>query len=115
MDNHMEITGTTVKNDLLLQFLRKALLNTRKSIKLRVEEIQKNCDHDFEKVIEDGVLTQKVCTKCGMCQVKPDGQPWKVCTKCWGEMKYQGKTPGQGGDGLHIHECEDCGHEDSHT
>lgn len=74
------------------------------------------CKHDFHKDLDvKRNLVSKTCTKCGEKTEKPKGQPWEVCTRCWGKMKYLGKTPGQGGDGWHVHECEDCGHEASHT
>ena len=95
-----------------------------------VTNLQNDCKHSFQKVMEfdktyhwgthspssgDDVMKGKECTECGLFEPRPKGFPWDICHKCGGEMEYQGKTPGQGGDGQHIYKCKSCSHVVSHT
>ncbi len=74
-----------------------------------VLEEQSKCEHTPEKNLDkDSNLISKNCTECGYIEEKPKGMANKICTKCWGEMKFEGNTPGQGGDGASVYECKDC-------
>jgi hypothetical protein len=90
----------------------------------RAREIQNSCTHadcTLSKRTIDGypgvfeqnnveILDAKKCNICNLTTARPKGGPHAVCHKCWGKMKHDGFIPGQGG-GIHVYQCEQCGHE----
>lgn len=93
------------------------LWNLEKDLGIEIGKIQQNCPHEkfsLEKgkhqwMSGNNNLLSKTCTQCGFKPDKPKGSSEKVCDKCWGEMEYQEREPGQGG-GTHHYECKNCHH-----
>ena len=89
-----------------------------------VDAIQNTCPHEKMTEIREyghlyklGVqiedekeLASKFCPDCKLSIKRPEGKPWQICHICWGEMKYAGIIPGQGGR-THVYECAKCGHQ----
>lgn len=90
----------------------------------RITEFKKDCNHSWEPVKSfdsgysprvDGlgkgekIITHFFCPKC--VSRKPiEGVPSTICRKCGGKMKHNGQEM-CGQDRVHLHKCEDCGHE----
>ena len=92
----------------------------------RIKFVQDACSHSYcEDNFYDNpnrniftksrIFVGKTCTRCGFFIPRKIGHVWQVCHRCGGDMVYDGKTPGQGGDGEHFYHCKNCNHEVSHT
>lgn len=138
MDEKMILNYPVLSSDseikelvIYIEEMEKSIQSKRKQLQNRVSILQSiACNHNFHKIMEfdkkyhwgvfsslsgDEIMKGKECSECGLFETRPKGQPWDVCYKCGGEMKYKGKTPGQGGDGKHVYECKDCKHTVTHT
>lgn len=110
--------------------IEQSLKDENEQLQKEISTLQNECQHKFHKKMGfdknyhwsyysryngEDIMLGKECSECGLFEPRPKGQPWDVCYKCGGQMKSLGKTPGQGGDGEHLYECNDCKHTVSHT
>ena len=108
-----------------VEHMRSRLAMAEQELKKMIEEFQRICPHDYEKIMRfdeeycgrvddqgrgQNVYMGKICKKCGLFEPRPKGHPWQICHKCGGRMRHDHQEL-YGQDRVNIHKCQACGHE----
>lgn len=126
MDNieislYQSLIGNTIISEKLkeVEEKEKQLKQVKQELELSIKKIQDSCGHKnckenwvhYENLRRSSfsrgmnVLESKTCTECGHVILRPKGRSEEICHVCWSPMRFEGRTPGQEGDGYCIYIC----------